>query len=223
MQSDKLTSALLIGLLTVQTLLLAILLFRINGLHQLLLQTRGGTLGAPVSEEVIDVDPGDGPSKGAPAAPVTLVEFSCFTCPSCADLQPVLDQVLEAHQGEVRLVFRYFPLALQGKPMMLATAAECARRQGQFWPAHDRLFAHSREIDGEADLLATLDDLGLDEAAFSECLASEEATARVKADSEAGRSYGVSATPTLFINGRRVMGADRGTLERVIDGSLEQG
>lgn len=222
MQSDKLTSALLIGLLTVQTLLLAILLFRINGLHKLLLQARG-SLGAPVSEEVLDVEPGDGPSKGAQEAPVTIVEFSCFTCPSCADLQPVLDEVLAAHPGEVRLVFRYFPLALQDKPMVLATAAECARRQGRFWEAHDRLFAHGREIEGEADLLAVLDGLGLDEAAFSECLASDEAASRVRVDSEAGRSYGVSGTPTLFVNGRRVMGADRGTLERVIDASLERG
>lgn len=223
MRSEKLTF-LVIGLLFMQTVLLGLLLWRINSLERLVLTAAsGGGLSAPEAEEVVAVDPGDGPTKGDAAAPVTIVEFSCFTCPACADLQPGLKETLSRHPGQIRLAFRYFPLRLEGKPILLAKAAECARTQGKFWEAHDLLFQKSLDIEGEQALLEAMAPLGLDPAGLSQCLASKETEARVRADFEAGRDYGVNSTPTLFVNGRRVQGADLRMLERLVESSLEKG
>jgi protein-disulfide isomerase len=134
-----------------------------------------------------------------------------------------LRKLLADHAGRIRLAFRYFPLRPAGKPLLLATAAECARRQGRFWEAHDRLFARSPVIETAADLATELDDLGLDQAAFAECLAAEDVAARVRADLEAGLGYGVSFTPTLFINGRRPVATDLATLNRAVAASLAKG
>lgn len=223
MRSEKLT-VLVIGLLFMQTALLGVLLWRIDSLERLVLSAAsGGSLGAPEAEEVVDVDPGNGPTQGAAAAPVTIVEFSCFTCPACADLQPGLKETLSRHPGKIRLAFRYFPLRLEGKPILLAKAAECARTQGKFWEAHDLLFSKGLDIEGEKALVEAMAPLGLDPAGLSQCLASKETEARVRADFEAGRGYGVNSTPTLFVNGRRIQGADLRILEQVVESSLEKG
>lgn len=224
MRSEKL-SVLVIGLLFMQTVLLGLLLWRIQSLERLVLSAAsGGELGAPPEEEeVVAVDPGNGPTQGDAAAPVTIVEFSCFTCPACADLQAGLKETLSRHPGKVRLAYRYFPLRLEGKPILLAKAAECARTQGKFWEAHDLLFKKGLDIEGEKALLDAMAPLGLDPAGLSQCIASKETEARVRADFEAGRSYGVNSTPTLFVNGRRVEGADLRILERVVESNLEKG
>lgn len=223
MRSDKLTPLLLVGLLVVQTLLLGILIFRVNALHALILSSGpiGGPTGPGPADVVENVDPGSGPKKGADGAPVTIVEFSDFTCPACSDLQPILRRILADHEGDVQLAFRYFPLSFQGKPFRLATAAECAHRQGAFWQLHDVLFAESVEMWSEQELVTEAGQLGLDEEAFAACMASEEVTTRLREDFEAGRGYGVSSTPTLFVNGRRVRGADATALERAIEASRE--
>jgi protein-disulfide isomerase len=226
MRSEKLTVVLVVGLLAVQTALLGVLLWRINELQRLVLgAVSGGGLGAQGggADEVVDVDPGAGPTRGTPQAPVTIVEFSCFTCPACSDLQSGLKETLARHPGKVRLAFRYFPLRLEGKPILLAKAAECARRQGKFWETHDLLFTQGDGIESQEDLLAATAPLGLDSVDLSQCLASKDAEARVRADFEAGRSYGVNSTPTLFVNGRRVRGADLRTLNQLVESSLEKG
>lgn len=216
MSSERWTTALIVGLLSVQTLLLGVLLFRINGLYSLALHPGAGAPLAAVSDAVIDVDPGDGASLGPADAPVTLVEFSCFTCPHCADLQPTLHRLREEYGDRLRIAFRYFPLRTEGKPMLLAKAAECGRRQGRFWEVHDRLFVAARSIASEADLAAVLDDVGLDKQSFDACLASEQTERRVLDDFEAGRGYGVDSTPTVFVNGRRVQALALPTFERLI-------
>jgi protein-disulfide isomerase len=220
-RSEKLTTALLVGLLALQTVLLGVLLRRINTLERTVLTAVAGAgAGSGETDEVVAVDPGPGPLLGAAGAPVTIVEFSCFTCPACADLEPELKQTLARHPGQVRLAYRYFPLQLKGKPMMLAKAAECAGRRGKFWEAHDLLFSKSDQIEQEADLLEAAASLGLDREELAQCLASAEVEARVRADFEAGRSYGVTGTPTLFVNGKRVRGADSRTIDRLVESSL---
>lgn len=212
----KRISILVVGLLGLQTVLLGVLAFRLDGLHRLLLDLQVGissllavgSLGGKSVAVFLDVEPGDGPTKGSPDAPVTIVEFSDFTCRACADLQPTLRRILEEHDADVRLAFRYFPLSFQGKPFLLAKAAECGNQQGVFWALHDRLFARSPEIEGKEGLLEEVADLELDLDSFTRCLASEEVAARLRADFEAGLSYGVNSTPALFINGRRVLGTD---------------
>lgn len=232
MQSDKGIALLLGALLTLQTALLAVVAYKLNGLERLLLELQSGissvlALRASPSEgsglaEAIEVDPGDGPARGNPEAPVTIVEFSDFSCPACAALQPVLGQILQQYDGQVRLAFRHFPLRFQGKPLLLARAAECGHEQGSFWPLHDLLFARNGEIEGRESLHKEIAGLGFDQEAFMACLDSDRATLRPRADFEAGLSYGVDSTPTLFINGRRVLGNSIEEIKQAISASLTQ-
>jgi protein-disulfide isomerase len=224
MSTQRWTPLLLIALLTVQTVLLAALLLRLNqvGTRLAAVERAVGLASVvpPTAGPAIEVDPGETPPKGAAEAAVEIVEFSCFTCPSCARLQPVLDAVLEEFPDSVQLSFRYFPLSPDGKPWMLASGAECAGQQGAFWQAHDRLFERSKEIEDREDLWRELADLGLDEATFLDCLDAPETARRIGTDQRAGVGYGVKGTPTLFVNGREALSNDAASLRRLVESSL---
>jgi protein-disulfide isomerase len=146
--------------------------------------------------------PHDGaPVRGAPMAKVTIVEFSDFQCPHCAAAHPDLLRALREFDGNVKLVYRYFPLSNHSRALPAAKAAEAARMQGKFWEMHDALFEHQRELE-DADLKRYAGQLGLDMARFETDLSSAEVSARVQADRELGQKAGIEATPTFFINGR---------------------
>lgn len=160
------------------------------------------------------------PIRGPKNAPITIVEFSDFQCPYCAKAQPVLLQVLEAYPKEVRLVYRHFPLESHSQARPAAEAAECAARQGKFWEYHARLFADPADL-GPARLAAIAQELGLDPRAFATCLEAGKAGARVAEDLAAGREAGVTGTPTFFVNGRIVEGAQAfETFKRLIEQGL---
>lgn len=215
MNEDKWTPILLIALLVVQLVFLGALYIKLTGIQEnlrALNQTiavarnaQGGFGGGLVEEKVAGVEPGDGPSKGSGEAPVTLVEFSDFSCKACRAAQPALAELLEETGDEVRLVYRHFPLRSEGGLFAAAVAAECAHRQGSFWPMHDLLFAHEGDYDPE-DLTRYAEQVGLDRESFATCMDSEEAARTVRDDRAAGAGWGVSGTPTFFVNGRRVTG-----------------
>jgi len=154
------------------------------------------------------------PTKGCADAPVTMVEFSEFYCPYCArfafDTAPQLEEYIRA--GSVKFIFRNFPV--HGQPAILAAqAGECAHEQGRFWEYHDRLFAAVfKERRGspylnEDDLAKLATEVGLDREAFARCLAEERYLKNVQDDQAFGQRLGVEGTPTFFINGREVVGA----------------
>jgi protein-disulfide isomerase len=149
----------------------------------------------------------DDPVKGPPDAPVTIIEFSDFQCPFCKRVLPVLEQVFATYPGKVRLVYRDFPIpSLHPHAQRSAEAAHCAGEQGQFWAYHDALFA-----DQERFAVTKLSDyarsIGLDLAAFEQCLASNKYTAEVQKDVADGTQAGVTGTPAFFVNGRFLPGA----------------
>jgi protein-disulfide isomerase len=165
-------------------------------------------------------------AKGAEGAPVTIVEFSDFECGYCAKAFRDLRELEREHRGNVRVVFHHFPLDSECNPSvtsrmhtsacLAAIAAECAARFGKFWEYHDHLF-EAQDALARDDLVTAARQLGLDEKAFSECLADPAMRERVVADAKAGGALGVQSTPTLFINGREVAGAlDRSAYEYVI-------
>jgi protein-disulfide isomerase len=147
---------------------------------------------------------------------VTIVEFSDFQCGHCAKATRVLKEVLPRYSGQVRVIFRHYPLdracnsALQGQVHELAcaaaVAAECAAEQGRFWEYHDLLFANQSRFDAES-LASYARGLRLDMTAFSQCIAGAEARAKVARDVEQGNRLGIESTPTLFLNGRTVRGS----------------
>jgi protein-disulfide isomerase len=147
------------------------------------------------------------PYKGSTDALLTIVEFSDFQCPACAthaiEVQPAVDAAL-IDAGEVRWVFKNFPLRSHPQTFAAAAAAECAGDQGQFWPMHDLLFARQADwgVDAVDDALVALaGELDLDLEAFSACTASRQALERVLPDLYDAQGI-VESTPTfIFLDG----------------------
>ena len=164
------------------------------------------------------------PVRGAAAAPVTIVEFSDFHCPYCKRVQPVVDQVLAKYRDKVRLVFRDYPIdALHPQARAASEAARCATEQGKFWEFHDMLLKNEPDATPAAlDRLAR--NIGLDVAAFADCRMSEKYKAAVEASNQEGAALGITGTPTFFINGRMLVGAQPvEAFSKIIDEELAAG
>jgi protein-disulfide isomerase len=159
-----------------------------------------GDMTAPV-----DLVPPNAHVFGAPDAPVTIVEFGDFECPYCHDATPVLRTVVEESDGQVRLVFRHFPLfEVHPYALTAALAAEAAGAQGRFWEMHDLLFAHQDRLD-DVGLAHWAQKLGLDGASVVGDAAQQHGDA-VERDYLAGTALGVRGTPTLYVEGVRYRG-----------------
>ena len=159
--------------------------------------------------------------RGSPAAPVTIVEFSDFQCPFCKAAAATVKQVLDRYAGKVKWVFRDFPIEkLHPDAPRAHEAARCAGAQGKFWEYHDMLFERSPR-QARADLEEYAANLKLDGPAFAECLDSRRHQAAVSADMAEGARLGVDGTPTFFVNGRRLVGAQSvAVFERLVDAEL---
>jgi len=148
----------------------------------------------------------DGPAMGPADAPITIVEFSDYQCPFCRRAEPIVKEVMERYPGQVRLVYRHFPLdQIHPRARPAAEAAMCAHDQGKFWEYHEKLF--SDDEFGDEQLVAYAEEVGLDKADFEKCLEEDRFAEKVEADLQAGRAAGVSGTPAFFVNGIMLSGA----------------
>ncbi|HEX8459324.1 MAG TPA: thioredoxin domain-containing protein [Pyrinomonadaceae bacterium] len=152
---------------------------------------------APVLEVATD----DQPAKGNPAAPVTIVEFSDFQCPSCAAMQPALERIVAEYGDRVRLVVRDYPLEQHEFAAKAAEAAEAARAQGKYWEYAALLFTNQQAL-GVDKLKEYATRVGLDRQKFDAALDSGQMADKVQRDLMDALRLGVSATPTFFVNGR---------------------
>jgi protein-disulfide isomerase len=146
------------------------------------------------------------PSTGSASAPVTIVEFGDFQCPFCRAAEDSLEQVRQQYGDKIRLVYLDFPLGFHPHSMDAARAARCASDQDKFWQFHDALFHDQKKLD-PASLKQTAVKLGLDGNKFNRCFASGQHDAGIRQDVAEGNSLGVTGTPTFFINGRQLVGA----------------
>jgi protein-disulfide isomerase len=147
------------------------------------------------------------PIRGDEQAPVTLVEFSDFHCPFCKQVQPTLTALLDRYSRKVKLVFRDLPLRqLHPQAPRAAEAARCAQDQGKFWDYHDVLFAQAPKA-GDDDLKQYATDVGLDREKFAGCLSENLHRGAVQRDIEEATKLGLEGTPSFFINGRFMNGA----------------
>jgi protein-disulfide isomerase len=149
--------------------------------------------------------PGD-PVRGNAAAPITIVEFSDYQCPFCSRVNPTLAKVLETYGDKVKIVFKDYPLPNHPQAPKAAEAARCAGDQKKYWEMHDAMFANQRALDVPA-LKQTARAIGLEGASFDSCLDSGKHAAAVRSGAEQGEKMGVNSTPTLYINGRALIGA----------------
>ena len=146
------------------------------------------------------------PVRGNTSAPVTIVEFSDYQCPFCARVNPTLAKVRETYGDRVKIVFKDYPLPNHPQAPKAAEAAHCAAEQKKYWEMHDAMFANQRALEVPA-LKQTARAVGLEGAAFDQCLDSGKYAATVRSGSELGERMGVNSTPTLYINGRPLIGA----------------
>ncbi|HLC53914.1 MAG TPA: thioredoxin domain-containing protein [Candidatus Nanoarchaeia archaeon] len=184
---------------------------------------------------------GSAPVLGAADAPVTIYEFSDFSCPYCAAAagapgpstdalraqdskwQAPMPNIKEKYvaKGKVRLVFKYFPG--HGSGTAAHIVGWCLNEQGLFWEFHDRAFAQQAETGSMSAMQAIARVLGANVTALQACIDENRTSVLLQRDAALGRTNGVSGTPTFFINGKAIVGAQSfDTFEREIEKALEK-
>jgi protein-disulfide isomerase len=162
----------------------------------------------------------NGPWSGGKNAPVTVVEFSDFQCPYCRAAETGVKQVRAKYGDQVKFVYEDFPLGFHEHAMDAARAARCAGEQDKFWQYHDALFQDQSKL-AVADLKAEAAKLGLDNKKFASCFDKQKPDAAIKASQAQGEALGVNGTPTFFVNGRELTGAQSADkFDAVIDEEL---
>lgn len=151
------------------------------------------------------------PVRGPAEAPVTIVEYSDYTCAYCQKFFTTVEKpLLDRYHGQVRLVYKNFPLTdSRAWSQDAAVAGACAFRQGNepFWKMHEKLFqAASRLPEGRTVLTQLAEEAGLNVPAFRSCLEQGDGLADVARDQQEGERLGVDGTPTFFVNGRPIPG-----------------
>ena len=181
----------------------------------------------PLAETRALLQTKDAPSLGDLKAPVTLVEFSDFECPVCRSLHDVLRGMLPNYP-QVRVVFKDFPIeSLHPWARTAALAGHCAYEQDPkaFWKVYDTIY-DQQELISASNAWTKMTDFagqaGLNADAFRTCMASPQAGTAIEASKANGQQLEVSSTPTVFVNGRRLVGADPHLLDQYIQYELAQ-
>ena len=176
--------------------------------------------GEPNPGVVQKIEVGKAPVKGDKNAPVTIVAFSDFQCPFCSRVVPTLKELEETYGKKIRVAFKNQPLPFHDNARIAAAAALAAHEQGKFWEMHDKLFANQQSLDRNS-LIRYAGELGLNQAKFTAAMDSQKVLDQVDADqAEAGR-VGATGTPTFFINGRQIVGAQPAAeFKKLIDEEL---
>jgi protein-disulfide isomerase len=155
--------------------------------------------------------------KGGAGAAVSIVEFTDFQCPACATANAFLDDAMKKYDGKIRVEHKHFPLAMHAHSMRASVFAQCAADQGKFWAFNDVLFKSQKSWSGMVSVDAYFSELavslGMNGARLSACVNSPEAAAKVRRDMDEGKSRGVKATPTFFVNDKFVVGGPALTME----------
>jgi protein-disulfide isomerase len=156
----------------------------------------------------VEVSVDDDPSLGAQDAPVTIIEFSDYQCPYCRVWHAqVFGELIATYGSKVRFVYRDFPLdQIHPEARPSAIAATCAGEQGKYWEYHNLLFTSDLGLSDDSRTTYA-QRLGLDLERFASCVARGATNDEVDADQRDGLAVGVQGTPTFFINGRPLVGA----------------
>lgn len=200
------------------------------------LNTKSGTTQIKTNEQgnvKVDVSIDDDPFLGDKNAKVIIVEFSDYQCPFCRSFWK--DSFVQLKKeyidtNKIKFVYRDYPLSFHPMAQPFAEAAECAEDQGKYWQMHDKIFSE-QEKKGQGTVTSSIDDLklwasqvaGLDKNKFNQCLDSGKYKVEVQKDFDDGSKAGVSGTPSFFINGRLLVGAQPfSAFKSVIDEELNK-
>jgi len=181
----------------------------------------------PLAETRARLETKDSPSLGDPKAPITLVEFSDFECPVCRNLHDGLRGILPNYPA-VRIVFKDFPIEqIHPWARTAAIAGRCAYQQDPkaFWKMYDLIY-DGQDLISAANAWGKMVDFaaqaGVNAEVFKACMAGPEAPAAIEASRANGMTLEVGSTPTIFVNGRRIVGADSRLIELYINYELAQ-
>lgn len=179
----------------------------------------------PLAENVTKIETKGAPVFGDPNAPITIVEYSDFECPVCRNLHDAIRGILPRYP-QVKLIFKDFPIdSIHPWARTAALAGRCAYQQDPkaFWKVYDLIY-DNQDLISTVDVYDKMVDYatrsGLTPEVLKACMSSPQATAEVDASLANGTLLNVRSTPTLFVNGRRVVGEDLHTLQQYIDFDL---
>ena len=183
-------------------------------------RAEAGTTSA-VIDLLVPVDPGLDHVRGAPDAPVTLLQYGDYECPHCRAAAPVVAELLARYPGRLRFVARHFPLPdVHPNAALAAEAAEAAGKQGRFWEMHDTLYQKGDALQLD-DLVRHALAVGILSQPFQRDLRTGRFSRRVARDVASGDASGVIGTPTFFINEERYGGSyDLDSMDRAVRAAL---
>ena len=175
-----------------------------------------------------DIPEDDDPVLGPDDAPITIIEFSDYECPYCRKWHVEVWPQLEAEYGDqIRLVYRDFPLtSIHSNASPAAVAANCAGEQDMYWAYSKKLFDMKLNL-GKSTYQSYAKELGLDMDTFNECMESGRYVDEVEADYQFAATLGIRSTPTFFVNGIPVVGAQpfevfKNLIDKELAGELPQ-
>ncbi len=164
---------------------------------------------------------------GSPKAKVTVVEFADFQCPACGAFHPEMKKILSDYNGKIYFVYRHFPLPMHKNARAAAQAAEAAAAQGKFWLMYDQLFdtqSQWEELDNpQATFIGFAKALKLNTEKFTNDLEQSSSTSIIQKGIEDGNKAGVNATPTIFVNGKKVEGTSIADLSTQVRKAIDEG
>ncbi len=179
--------------------------------------------GQQAQQKIVAVSEDDDPVMGDEDADVTIIEFSDYQCPFCEKFySQTLPQLKKDYidTGKVKLVYRDYPLPFHPFAEKAAEAANCAGEQGKYFAMHDKIFANQATLN-EENLKVWGASIGLDANKFNSCLDSGKMAAEIAKDLADGNAAGVSGTPSFFVNGKILVGAQPfAAFKTVIDQEL---
>lgn len=186
------------------------------------------TLQVTIPEDLqrFDVSEDGNPSIGPADAPITIIEFSDYQCPFCTKWHDeVFVRLIKEYPDTVRIVYRDFPLnSIHPAATAAAEAANCANEQGNYWDYHSALFSEKYGLEREG-FIKYAQDINLDVPAFTQCFDERRYAAEVQADYEYAAQLGIRSTPTFFLNGIPIVGAQpydlfRQVIEKELAGEI---
>lgn len=155
------------------------------------------------TSKAVEVPVTDAPTKGPEKAIVTIVEWADFECPHCKLLSPLLDALVERFPGQVRLAYKFYPIAGHKDADVAARGGFASIGQGKFWEMHHALF-DNQGMNDRSGIIKLAKKIGLDVDQFKKDMADDEASNRIERDRKQADDLGLDGTPYVFVNGTRL-------------------
>ena len=191
-------------------------------LSQLKLKTKVETKLVSPPVQRIKVEAGDNPAIGPENAKVTVIEFTDYQCPFCGKARPTVQQMIDTYKDNLRYVLRDFPLSFHQDSFAAHVASHCAGEQGKYWEYNKILFNSQTALKPDK-LKEYAKQVGLDTKKFDECLDSNKYAGKIQQNMEEASKAGVSGTPSFFINGIMISGAQPfSKFKEIIDEELKK-